>query len=138
MMGAVRVLEKYIFEFDYDASESPIRGTSGLNALFTFAPLCEEVDMYGFGGGGTVDGHGIGRVHSLEKEHDFMRRLGTDTSCTWLHPDCRLVNQSSRAEVAGCHMLQKVGCRLSEMARDGRLRFNGAGDSGLPGSHGGV
>jgi len=125
ILGAVRALEKHVLKYDYEASADPMRGTSGLNALFTFAPLCNEVDMYGFGGNDTVDAHRSIGVHSLHKEHGFMKRLGDSDLCKSVDEDCAMVNRSSRAEVAGCHMLRKVGCRLSQMAITGRLRFRG-------------
>lgn len=43
--------------------------TGGLHAFFTFVPVCRELNLYGFGGLGTGDGHQEWNGHNLYAEH---------------------------------------------------------------------
>jgi len=128
-MDAVRVLEEFVFQYGKKGRK---RGTSGLHALFTFGPLCEEVDMYGFGGSHkySVDAHkSNGKWHNYDVEHSFMDNLAghpDNPACEWLREDCGVGSSPTPAQKAGCVMLKKLGCRLSDMARNGRLRFAGS------------
>ena len=47
--------------------------STGFHAIITMALLCDEVDVYGFQGLGTVDNHGIG--HNIASEHNALRHL---------------------------------------------------------------
>ena len=57
--------------------DTPYAGkpTTGFHAVATMAFVCEQVDLYGFSGSATVDGHGISEDHQLEREHAVLRAL---------------------------------------------------------------
>jgi len=49
---------------------SGLLATTGLQAFFTFLPVCGELDLYGFGGDSTADGHKEwSGGHNLREEH---------------------------------------------------------------------
>jgi len=53
-------------------SISGLRGkfpSAGLHAFFTFVPVCRELNLYGFGGSETGDGHREWTGHPLYAEH---------------------------------------------------------------------
>ena len=49
--------------------------TTGFHAVATMAFVCEQVDLYGFSGSATVDGHRISEDHQIEREHAVLRTL---------------------------------------------------------------
>jgi hypothetical protein len=49
--------------------------TTGLHALFTFLPVCGELDLYGFGGTSTADGHTESEGHNLREEHHIQAKV---------------------------------------------------------------
>jgi len=49
-----------------------VEPTSGFMAFLTFAPLCHELVLYGFGGSGAIDGHTEWEGHSLYYEHMLL------------------------------------------------------------------
>jgi hypothetical protein len=50
--------------------------TAGLQAFFTFLPVCGELDLYGFGGTSTSDGHiESTEDHNLEEEHKIQDKV---------------------------------------------------------------
>merc|ERR1712232_1458732 len=51
-----------------------VRPTNGMQAFFTFAPLCNTLNLYGFEGGSTYDGHPLGADHNVHKEHALLDR----------------------------------------------------------------
>lgn len=80
--------------FGGDERVFAVRATAGAKAFFTFALLCDSLTLFGFGGRGTIDRHGmrVKRVeaaggksntvevtlrhgHDYEAEHSFLRRV---------------------------------------------------------------
>eukprot|EP00928_Gymnodinium_smaydae_P092585 TRINITY_DN76485_c0_g1_i1.p1 TRINITY_DN76485_c0_g1~~TRINITY_DN76485_c0_g1_i1.p1 ORF type:complete len:363 (+),score=37.79 TRINITY_DN76485_c0_g1_i1:84-1172(+) len=55
------------------------RPTNGLQALLTFAPLCESLSLFGFAGNASADGHGMGGFHDFDGEHLLLARLAAGT-----------------------------------------------------------
>merc|ERR1711972_252030 len=53
----------------------PHRPTTGLQALFTFVLMCSKIDIFGFSGSGTADGHGVSKKHSLKREHTILKNF---------------------------------------------------------------
>jgi len=51
------------------------RATSGIQAIFTFMPMCDTLNLYGFGTQGTVDKHKVATVHSIALEHLLLDKL---------------------------------------------------------------
>jgi len=52
--------------------------TNGFYSLVTFAPICTTLELFGFGGSGTADGHGIdGKIHNLSYDQTVMSRLAS-------------------------------------------------------------
>lgn len=51
------------------ASLQGMMPTTGLQAFFTFLPVCDELNLYGFGGRDTADGHTEWNGHNLYEEH---------------------------------------------------------------------
>lgn len=51
------------------------RPTNGLQALLTFAFVCNSLTVYGFSGSETADGHPMGAMHSLDIEHTLISKL---------------------------------------------------------------
>eukprot|EP00746_Dinoflagellata_sp_MGD_P154537 gnl/MRDRNA2_/MRDRNA2_84870_c2_seq1.p1 gnl/MRDRNA2_/MRDRNA2_84870_c2~~gnl/MRDRNA2_/MRDRNA2_84870_c2_seq1.p1 ORF type:complete len:365 (+),score=40.38 gnl/MRDRNA2_/MRDRNA2_84870_c2_seq1:342-1436(+) len=50
--------------------------TSGLQAFFTFAPICSSMRLYGFGGEGTADHHFSNtKTHNYDLEHEILHRI---------------------------------------------------------------
>jgi len=55
--------------------------STGFHAVVTMALTCASVDLYGFSGTTTIDGHGVtdgppGYVgHGIEKEHELLHRM---------------------------------------------------------------
>jgi hypothetical protein len=49
--------------------------TTGFHAVATMAFVCEQVDLYGFSGNATMDGHRITEDHQIEREHAVLRTL---------------------------------------------------------------
>lgn len=49
--------------------------TTGFHAVATMAFVCEQVDLYGFSGDATMDGHRISEDHQIEREHAVLRTL---------------------------------------------------------------
>lgn len=52
------------------------RPTNGFHAFLTSILLCNSLDVYGFSGVGTADGHRMATQHNLDREHDLLRQLG--------------------------------------------------------------
>lgn len=51
----------------------PKKITSGLDAIFSFAPLCRSVELFGFTGGAASDGHQINpKHHNIAAEHQLL------------------------------------------------------------------
>merc|ERR1719414_2530699 len=50
--------------------------TTGFMAFLTFAPLCAELDVYGFAGSNTADGHVEWSEHPLDTEHYLEHQIG--------------------------------------------------------------
>lgn len=48
-----------------------VRPSGGMKAFFTAALLCDRLDLFGFGGAGTIDNHVL-IGHEFEKEHAFL------------------------------------------------------------------
>lgn len=58
--------------------------TAGWHAFFTFAPICESLRLYGFGGEDNYDGHQANTdVHNYNAEHEALERFVTGTSTDW-------------------------------------------------------
>jgi len=74
------------FEHSFPLHLSLIRPSCGMKAIFTFAMLCESLDIYGFGGNLTVDQHPIG--HDLPAEHRFQGKLGSEGVANGDFPNC--------------------------------------------------
>lgn len=55
--------------------------TAGLFALLAFAPVCDRLDIYGFGGLDTADHHvmNVHHVHDINAEHALIDRIANDT-----------------------------------------------------------
>ncbi|KAL1520707.1 hypothetical protein AB1Y20_022276 [Prymnesium parvum] len=49
--------------------------TTGLHAVVLFGLACKSVDLYAFGGDGTIDGHTISADHGLAMEHELLSSL---------------------------------------------------------------
>lgn len=49
--------------------------SGGLKAFLTFAPLCESIDLYGFGGTTNLDDHEINPKHNFTLEHLWFYSL---------------------------------------------------------------
>jgi len=50
--------------------------TTGLQAFFTFLPVCGELNLYGFGGTSTADGHNEwSGGHNLKEEHHIQGKV---------------------------------------------------------------
>ncbi|CAK0838391.1 unnamed protein product, partial [Prorocentrum cordatum] len=49
--------------------------SAGLQAFFTFVPLCGKLDLYGFGGKDTADGHAEWSGHNLFEEHTIQDKV---------------------------------------------------------------
>uniref|UniRef100_A0A7S4W9B1 Uncharacterized protein n=1 Tax=Alexandrium monilatum TaxID=311494 RepID=A0A7S4W9B1_9DINO len=50
--------------------------TNGFYSLITFAPICTTLELFGFGGNGTADGHGFDMsLHNLSYDHYLMDRI---------------------------------------------------------------
>lgn len=60
------------FAFDLLEGDRP---TNGFHAFLTFLLACEELDVYGFSGGETADGHKMSAQHKLGREHEIMAWL---------------------------------------------------------------
>lgn len=60
------------FAYDLIGGKRP---TNGFQAFLTFSLLCNSLDVYGFTGSGTADGHAVSRQHNLTFEHDLQRQL---------------------------------------------------------------
>ena len=53
----------------------PGKPTTGFHAVATMALACGEVELYGFSGSTTIDGHVMTADHNIEAEHGALRRL---------------------------------------------------------------
>mmetsp|Transcript_75753 Transcript_75753/g.214136 ORF Transcript_75753/g.214136 Transcript_75753/m.214136 type:complete len:282 (-) Transcript_75753:104-949(-) len=55
--------------------------TAGLFALLTFAPVCDRLDIYGFGGLDTADHHvmNVYHAHDINAEHALIDRIANNT-----------------------------------------------------------
>lgn len=66
------------------------RATSGLQAFFTFAPLCRTMTLIGFSGMSTVDGHRLSKgttgVHDIAAEHRLLDWMIDGQSFSDMHP----------------------------------------------------
>lgn len=63
-------------EFAYDlVGSSAQRPTTGFQAFLTFALICDSLDVYGFSGSSTADGHRMKKVHNLTREHEIQHHL---------------------------------------------------------------
>lgn len=60
------------FAYDLVGGKRP---TNGFQAFLTFTLLCNSLDVYGFTGSGTADGHWMSKHHNLTFEHDVQRQL---------------------------------------------------------------
>jgi len=49
--------------------------STGLQAFLAFLPLCQELDLFGFGGTATADGHHEWEGHSLVEEHRIQDKI---------------------------------------------------------------
>mmetsp|Transcript_81683 Transcript_81683/g.229946 ORF Transcript_81683/g.229946 Transcript_81683/m.229946 type:complete len:318 (-) Transcript_81683:93-1046(-) len=65
-----------IFAFKLLNRSKPSRPSNGLHAFLTFGLMCKQMNLYGFAGQGTADGHRLDfNVHNLTREHELMRRV---------------------------------------------------------------
>lgn len=65
---------------------SKIRGytpSTGFVAFVTFLPLCQELDLFGFEGTGTADGHGEWGGHDLGVEHGIQDAIVAGKRPPW-------------------------------------------------------
>ncbi|CAK0869765.1 unnamed protein product [Prorocentrum cordatum] len=70
-------------------SFSRIRGhvpSTGFVAFLTFLPVCQELDLFGFGGYATADGHGEWSGHDLGAEHDIEDAIAAGKQPPWSNP----------------------------------------------------
>ena len=63
------------------------RKWAGLHALLTMAFACKEVDLYGFSGSTTIDGHPITDEYGIEFEHAAIAMLIDRTLPRYDYPD---------------------------------------------------
>jgi len=77
------------------------RPTNGLQAFIYSVVVCDSVDVFGFTGGGTADGHDVNNdVHNLKAEHKLISALATGKA----KADIKMRNPHCTA----C-LLQKIG-----------------------------
>ncbi|CAK0869767.1 unnamed protein product [Prorocentrum cordatum] len=70
-------------------SFSQIRGhfpSTGFVAFLTFLPICQELDLFGFGGYATADGHSEWSGHDLGAEHDIEDAIAAGKQPPWSNP----------------------------------------------------
>jgi len=61
-------------------SFAPLHGfqpSTGFQAFLAFLPLCKELDLFGFGGRATSDGHGEWEGHNLYEEHRIQSTIAS-------------------------------------------------------------
>lgn len=83
----------WVMEFAFHLKAAHPLPTAGLFALLTFAPICDYVQIYGFGGGlETVDNHTMNlyHKHDINAEHALVDRIAngtvTDSDISLRHP----------------------------------------------------
>ena len=72
--------------------------STGFHAILTMSLLCDEVELYGFQGTGTVDGHGIG--HNVANEHNLTRHLVAHAMPAGSFPSIQLEDRWAMARVS--------------------------------------
>lgn len=86
MQYAVGHAAKWVMDLGFSfKAMKPGLPTTGLFAVLTFAPMCESLDLYGFGSGmRTADNHTMNlfHVHHLDEEHRLLDQIvdGTVTA----------------------------------------------------------
>ena len=73
--------------------------TTGFYAVVALAPLCKELDLYGFSGDTTADGHVISSDHSIAREHALLRDLSEHRPIASMPESLRAVWPSTRLRV---------------------------------------
>merc|ERR1712037_639012 len=87
--------------------------TTGFFALLTFAPMCESIDVYGFGRGErTADRHRMNlfNVHHLDAEHRLLDRI---VSGQWKRGDFVTSDESDVARIS--NLLATMHLRVSRI-----------------------
>ena len=71
--------------------------TTGFHAIITMAFACRSVDLYGFSGSSTINGHVISGDHGIEREHAVLRQLVDKTLP--VYNDARMQREWSHTSV---------------------------------------
>jgi len=102
--SAIRLAEKPVIGLDHFQ-----RVSSGIQAVFLAASVCNHIDVYGMASPGTIDSHEISEAHDLDKERIFLLRVAAGYDLRL--PSCK------HSETDACKMLNKILCSLAARAR---------------------